>query len=109
MKTFLKTLLPGVAGSIAFWLLDTTLLRLGTQGRLWGMLAVLLVLSGASYALLRGQDGRRRIVASRRRIGGDATDRFDDVKIRQAEDVEFLSGNRVKGNSDVTVGRLDIE
>ena len=107
--TFLKVLLPGIAGSIAFWLLDRALLGLGGQARLWGMLVALLIVSAASHLLLRRRASSRRVVASTRRIDGDSADKFEDVRIRRADEVEFLSGNRVKGSSDVSVGRLDIE
>ena len=106
---FFESSFPGVAASILFWLLDRSLLHLGDHARVIGMLVALAVISGASLILMRRGEGLRRSVASRRRIGGNASDRFDDVTIRRADDVEFLSGNKIEGTSDVQVGRLDIE
>lgn len=109
MIKYLQALLPGIAGSVAFWAMDTLLIKAGGNARIIGMIVVFLLLSGASVAVMRARSGSTRRVASGRTVKGDLDDRFGDVRIRRADDVDVLSGNRVGGNSYTSVDKLDIE
>lgn len=107
MTSYLRALLPGVAASALFWLLDRTMLNLSAPARTVGMVAAFLALTFLSLAVLRRGD-RRRSIASRRRIGGNLDQTMGDVTIAGGDDVELLSGDRVKGDARVKIRKLDL-
>jgi hypothetical protein len=108
MLLYLKTLLPGIAGSIGFWILDNHLLKLEEPYRTAGMIVAFFVFTGASLLLMRKGDADRHRILSDRNIKGDSEDRLGKINIKGGGKIDMLSGNRIKGKSKTDIDRIDI-
>ena len=104
---YAKAVIPGVAASILFWLLDRGMLSLAPTHRILGMLTCLVVFTIISVVLLRRADAKRVEIGSRQQTGGDLDASLDRATLNREADAEIFSRNKTTGNANISIGTIE--
>lgn len=108
MKTALATVASGIAASYGFWLLDNVLLKFEGSTRVAGMATAFFLFSAVTYFLMQKDGSGSRRVLSDQVIDGDSEIRSSAINVKGGGSADLLSGNRIKGKSQIDIDRIDV-